>query len=71
MRPPTRARLRAPARFTRQVLAELGKVVTPSRGELLGSATGVLLFALGATGLILALDTVAGRLALAVFGGSW
>ncbi|MFC3300136.1 preprotein translocase subunit SecE [Arthrobacter agilis] len=56
--------------FIRQVLAELGKVVTPTRRELVRFTITVLIFVIIMMLLVTALDLVFGRSAVWVFGDS-
>lgn len=55
--------------FVRQVVAELKKVVWPTRNQLLTYTSVVLVFVLIVMGYIGALDFAVGRLVLWVFGG--
>jgi preprotein translocase subunit SecE len=56
--------------FIRQVFAELGKVVTPTRQELVRFTITVLVFVVIMMLLVTALDLLFGRGALWVFGDS-
>jgi preprotein translocase subunit SecE len=56
------------ALFIRQVMAELRKVVTPTRGELLSYTGVVLVFVVIMMGLVSLLDWVFGLAVLWVFG---
>ncbi|ROS76761.1 preprotein translocase subunit SecE [Cellulomonas sp. PhB143] len=56
------------ALFVRQVVAELGKVVAPTRSELGTYIAVVLVFLVVMMGFITALDYGIGRLTLLVFG---
>ena len=56
--------------FVRQVVAELKKVVRPTRNELLTYTAVVLVFVLAVMGFVSALDYGFGKLVLWVFGGS-
>ena len=56
------------ALFFRQVIAELRKVVTPTRKELVTYTSVVLVFVLIMMGLVYGLDFVASWLATQVFG---
>jgi preprotein translocase subunit SecE len=55
--------------FLRQVVAELKKVVRPTRTELVTYTSVVLVFVLAVMAFVGALDLVFGRLVLWVFGG--
>lgn len=57
------------ARFVRQVIAELKKVVRPSRNELVGYATAVLVFVAAVMAFVTAVDLGVGLLTAKVFGG--
>jgi len=57
------------ALFVRQVVAELKKVVRPTRSELLTYTSVVLVFVLVVMAFVTALDFVIGRVTLWVFGG--
>jgi preprotein translocase subunit SecE len=56
------------ALFIRQVIAELKKVVTPTRKELLSFTAVVLVFVIVMMAVVSALDTVFGFLTIWVFG---
>jgi len=56
------------ALFIRQVFAELRKVVTPTRKELLSFTAVVLVFVIVMMAIVSALDTVFGFLTILVFG---
>ena len=56
------------ARFIRQVLAELHKVVTPTRKELVSFTVVVLVFVIIMMALVWGLDQIFGWLVLYVFG---
>jgi preprotein translocase subunit SecE len=56
-------------RFLRQVVAELKKVVRPTRNELITYTTVVLVFVLSVMAFVSALDYGFGRMVLWVFGG--
>ena len=56
--------------FIRQVIAELRKVIWPTRKELIAYTTVVIIFVLVMAGIIAGLDYVFTRLVLFVFGGS-
>ncbi|HEY9366709.1 MAG TPA: preprotein translocase subunit SecE [Agromyces sp.] len=56
------------ALFIRQVIAELKKVVTPTRKELLSFTTVVLVFVIIMMAIVWAFDQVFGWLVLYVFG---
>ncbi len=56
------------ALFIRQVIAELKKVVTPTRKELLSFTAVVLVFVIVMMAIVSALDTVFGFLTIWVFG---
>jgi preprotein translocase subunit SecE len=55
--------------FYRQVVAELRKVIWPTRRELITYTTVVLAFVTGLTVIVAILDNLFGRLVLLVFGG--
>lgn len=57
-----------PAVFVRQVVAELRKVIWPTRHELATYTTVALIFIVVMVGLVTGLDTLLGKLVLAVFG---
>ena len=58
------------ALFIRQVIAELKKVVTPTRKELFSFTVVVLVFVIIMMALVWVLDTVFGWLVLYVFGST-
>lgn len=58
----------SPALFYRQVVAELRKVIWPTRKELITYTTVALVFVLIMVGIVLALDFAFGRIVLQVFG---
>ena len=55
--------------FIRQVIAELKKVVRPTRNELITYTTVVLVFVLAVMTFVFGLDFAFGKLVLWVFGG--
>jgi preprotein translocase subunit SecE len=55
--------------FYRQVVAELHKVIWPTRRELITYTTVVLFFVAGLTAIVSVLDSLLGRVVLYVFGG--
>ena len=57
-----------PVVFVRQVVAELRKVIWPTRHELTTYTTVALVFILVMVGIVTGLDTLLGKLVLAVFG---
>ena len=57
------------ARFVRQVVAELKKVVRPSRNDLIGYATAVLVFVAAVMAFVTLVDLGVGSLTRVVFGG--
>ena len=57
-----------PVLFVRQVVAELRKVIWPTRHELVTYTTVALVFILVMVGIVTGLDTLLGKLVLAVFG---
>jgi len=59
----------AVARFVRQVIAELKKVVRPTRKELIGYATAVLVFVGAVMAFVTVVDLGVGSLTAWVFGG--
>jgi preprotein translocase subunit SecE len=69
-KPPTRRRRGGIALFVRQVVAELRKVVRPTRPELITYFTVVLVFVLGVMTFVSVLDFLFGKLVLRVFGGA-
>jgi preprotein translocase subunit SecE len=56
--------------FYRQVVAELHKVIWPTRRELITYTTVVLAFVTGLTVIVAILDNLLGRGVLFIFGGS-
>jgi preprotein translocase subunit SecE len=56
--------------FYRQVVAELRKVIWPTRRELITYTTVVLAFVTGLTIIVAVLDNLFGRGVLLIFGGS-
>ena len=54
--------------FVRQVVAELHKVIWPTRHELTTYTTVALVFIVVMVGFVTGLDTLLGRLVLQVFG---
>ena len=57
-----------PALFVRQVVAELRKVIWPTRHEMVTYTTVALVFIVVMVALVTGLDTLLGKLVLAVFG---
>jgi preprotein translocase subunit SecE len=57
-----------PAVFVRQVIAELQKTIWPTRHELTVYTSAALLFILVMIGFVTGLDTLLGKMVLAVFG---
>ena len=57
-----------PAVFVRQVVAELRKVIWPTRHELTVYTTAALLFIVVLVAIVTGLDTLLGKAVLAVFG---
>ena len=57
------------ALFIRQVVAELKKVVRPSRNDLIGYATAVLVFVAAVMAFVTLVDLGVGTLTRTVFGG--
>lgn len=57
------------ARFVRQVIAELKKVVRPSRNDLIGYATAVLVFVAAIMAFVTLVDLGVGAAVRSVFGG--
>ena len=57
-----------PARFVREVIQELRKVVWPTRRELITYTTVALVFILVMVGIVTGLDALFGKLVLSVFG---
>ena len=58
-----------PALFLRQVIAELRKVVRPTRTELITYTSVVMVFVVVVMAFVSALDISLGKLVLLVFGG--
>jgi preprotein translocase subunit SecE len=58
-----------PALFVRQVIAELRKVIWPTRKELVTYTTVAIVFILVMVGLVTGLDTAFTKAVFAVFGG--
>ena len=58
-----------PALFLRQVVAELRKVVRPTRTELITYTSVVMVFVVVVMAFVSALDISLGKLVLLVFGG--
>ncbi len=56
-------------RFVRQVVAELKKVVRPSRNDLVGYASAVLVFVAAIMAFVTLVDLGVGSLTRVVFGG--
>ncbi len=54
--------------FVRQVVAELRKVIWPTRHELITYTTVALMFIVVMVGIVTGLDTLLGKLVLEVFG---
>ena len=63
------AKRTSPATFYRQVVAELRKVVWPTREQLSSYFVVVLVFVLIMMAIVSALDLAFGRLAFAIFSG--
>ncbi len=57
------------SRFVRQIVAELRKVVRPSRNDLVGYATAVLVFVAAVMAFVTLVDLGVGSLTRVVFGG--
>ena len=57
------------SRFVRQIVAELRKVVRPSRNDLVGYATAVLVFVAAVMAFVTLVDLGVGSLTRLVFGG--
>ena len=57
-----------PALFVRQVVAELRKVIWPTRKELITYTTVAVIFILIMVGIVTGVDTLLTRLVFAVFG---
>ena len=58
----------SPVLFVRQVVAELHKVIWPTRTELTTYTTVALVFILVMVGIVTGLDALFGKLVLSVFG---
>jgi len=65
----TRPRRGGPRLFLRQVIAELRKVVRPTRSQLITYTTVVLVFVLAVMAYVSVLDFGFGKLVLWAFGG--
>jgi preprotein translocase subunit SecE len=65
---PGKASRTSPALFVRQVIAELRKVIWPTRKELVTYTTVALVFVLIMVGIVTSLDYGFTKLVLAVFG---
>ena len=57
-----------PVLFVRQVIAELHKVIWPTRTELTTYTTVALVFILVMVGIVTGLDALFGKLVLSIFG---
>jgi preprotein translocase subunit SecE len=68
-KPPTKRRRGGIGLFLRQVVAELRKVVRPTRPELITYTTAVLIFVLAVMTYVSIMDYGFGRLVLWGFGG--
>jgi preprotein translocase subunit SecE len=66
----TRTRRGGPRLFLRQVIAELRKVVRPTRNQLVTYTTVVLVFVLAVMAYVSVLDFGFGKLVLWAFGGN-
>ena len=66
----TRSRSGGPRLFLRQVVAELRKVVRPTRNQLITYTTVVLVFVLAVMAYVSVLDFGFGKLVLWAFGGN-
>jgi preprotein translocase subunit SecE len=60
----------SPALFYRQVVAELRKVIWPTRKDLISYTTVVLVFVLIMVGLVSGIDALLTKGVLAIFGGA-
>ncbi|GII74981.1 protein translocase subunit SecE [Sphaerisporangium melleum] len=60
----------SPALFYRQIVAELRKVIWPTRKDLISYTTVVLVFVLIMVGLVAGIDFLLTQGVLAVFGGA-
>jgi preprotein translocase subunit SecE len=65
---PARGGRTTPAVFVKQVVAELRKVIWPTRHELATYTTVALVFILVMVAIVTGLDTLLGKIVLAVFG---
>ncbi|MFC0549455.1 MULTISPECIES: preprotein translocase subunit SecE [Planotetraspora] len=65
-----KAKRTSPAVFYRQVVAELRKVIWPRRNDLISYTTVVLVFVVIMVGIVFGIDSLLGKVVLAVFGGS-
>ena len=66
---PTRAARTTPAVFLRQIVAELRKVIWPTRQELITYTTVCIVFVAVVMAYVAGLDIAFGKLVLLVFGG--
>ncbi len=66
----TRTRSGGPGLFLRQVVAELRKVVRPTRNQLITYTTVVLVFVMAVMAYVSVLDYGFGKLVLWAFGGN-
>jgi preprotein translocase subunit SecE len=67
-RPAKKPERTTPALFVRQVIAELRKVIWPTRKELVTYTTVAIVFILVMTGLVTGLDTLFSYLITKIFG---
>lgn len=67
---PRRSALRAVLRFIREVVAEMRKVVTPTRKELIRYTITVLVFVTVVIALVIGLDLVFGTISTLLFTGT-
>jgi len=65
---PTKPQRTTPALFVRQVIAELRKVIWPTRKELVTYTTVAIVFILVMVGIVTGLDTLFTKLVILVFG---
>jgi preprotein translocase subunit SecE len=65
---PAKSGRTTPVLFVRQVVAELRKVIWPTRHELATYTTVALIFILVMVGIVTGLDTLLGKLVLQIFG---
>ncbi|WP_239116270.1 preprotein translocase subunit SecE [Planotetraspora kaengkrachanensis] len=65
-----KAKRTSPAVFYRQVVAELRKVIWPRRNDLINYTIVVLVFVVIMVGIVFGIDSLLGKVVLAVFGGS-